>query len=195
MMLDTTASPPATGDITRLLRRVDAGDSSAETELLDLVYTSLREMAAGALREGSREELQPTAVVHDAYLRLFRKDDQSWENRRHFFFSAARAMRDLIVEESRRRASGKRGGWMKRQEMVDPERIEQSDRILAVEDSLIRLRETQPESAQIIDLRFYAGLDLPSIAKTLQVSLSTAERRWRHARAWLARDLELTEHV
>jgi RNA polymerase sigma factor (TIGR02999 family) len=184
-------------DITRLLSAMDDGDSAAAEALLPLVYQELRRLAEQKLsREQAGQTLQPTALVHEVYLRLVDGDaPQEWNGRGHFFAAAAEAMRRILVEKARRRDSEKRGGGRTRVELVEasvaaPDRTED---LLALDEALTRLESRWPEKAQLVKLRYFAGLTTPEAARALKVSVATAERHWTFARAWLHSQLVETE--
>jgi RNA polymerase sigma factor (TIGR02999 family) len=142
------------------------------------------------LRPG--QTLEPTALVHEAYLRLVGRADRGWEHRGHFFAAAAGAMRDILVEQARRRASLKRGGNRQRVDLdhVEPAITPPADDVLAVHDLLERLEAEDPRKRQIINLRYFAGFSNEETAKALGVSVGTVEREWRYVRAWLKRQLQ-----
>lgn len=182
-------------DITALLSAAAKGDDSAAARILPTVYEELRSLAAARMkRTPPGQTLQPTALVHEAYLRLVGNGSPGWESRAHFFFAAARAMRDILVEQARRRASLKRGG--------DRQRVELSDEfwglespvedVLALHEALGRLEAESPEAAQITLLRYFSGLTTPEAAELMGISVATAERRWRLALAFLRSDMEGT---
>ncbi len=180
------------GRVTRLLAAMRDGRSDPGDELLALVYEHLRAMARRQMaRAPAGDTLEPTALVHEAYIRLMGKADHDWQNRRHFFAMAARAMRDIVIEEARRHAALKRGGG--RQTLsLDENRIAaaaQFDDLLVLEEALSRLKERDPMSWEVVMLRFFAGLSGDQTAAALGVSPSTVDRYWQYARAWLHREL------
>ncbi len=184
--MDSTASE----HITRLLAATRAGEPTAAAELLGLVYDELRRLAHHKLADvPPGDTLQPTALVHEAYLRLFGRDGPEWESRAHFFNAAARAMRDIIVEQARRHASLKRGGDRKRITLDEAAlcMATQGGDLLALDEALHRLEETDSTSAQVVMLRYFAGLTVPETARAMDVSPATVDRHWRYARAWLRR--------
>jgi RNA polymerase sigma factor (TIGR02999 family) len=161
-------------------------------ELLPVVYAELRRLAAalaGRLPPG--QTLQPTALVHEAYLRLVGDRDPGWNGRRHFFGAAARAMRDILVEQARRKGAQKHGGGGRRVEMTEGLAIIEppADDLLAVDEAIQTLRAEKPHLAEIAMLRYFAGLGVDETAAVLGISPSTLAREWRFARAWLARRL------
>ncbi len=175
-------------DVTRILNAIERGDAKATDELLPLVYEELRLLAAQKLsRESPGQTLQATALVHEAYIRLVGDEPQSWNNRGHFFAAAAEAMRRILVENARRKESRKRGGGLRRVEIEDQDiTIENApDDLLALDTALGRLSAADPTKAQLVKLRFFAGLTIDQAAKALGISRATAIRHWSFARAWL----------
>ncbi len=179
-----------------LLRRTfhsaRGGDKEAAARLVPLLYDELRALARSLLRRRPPgQTLQPTALVHEAYLRLAGTEDPGWEGKGHFFAAAARAMRDILVDEARRKAAQKRGGDRERVELegvaasIEPP----EEDILALEEALGRLEKGDPRKGQLVTLRYFAGLSMGEAAAVLGVSLSTVEREWRYARAWLYREV------
>jgi RNA polymerase sigma factor (TIGR02999 family) len=177
------------GDVTQILRLAERGDPLAASELLPLVYQELRRLAGQKLAmEQPGHTLQATALVHEAYLRLVGSPaQQNWEGRRHFFGAAAEAMRRILVESARRRNSLKRGGERARQplESVDVAAPEVPVELLALDEALGQLAAADPSAAELVKLRYFAGLSIPEAAEILQVSPRTADRLWAYARAWL----------
>jgi RNA polymerase sigma factor (TIGR02999 family) len=159
-------------------------------ELLPVVYAELRRVAAAlALRLPPGQTLQPTALVHEAYLRLVGDRDPGWNGRRHFFGAAARAMRNILVEQARRKGAHKRGGGARRVELTEGLAIIEppAEDLLAVDEAIQKLQAEKPHLAEIAMLRYFAGLSADETAAALGVSASTIAREWRFARAWLAR--------
>ena len=194
-------SEPIETRVTLLLQRVEDGAEGAQDELLAALYDELHRMAAAQVRKlPPGRTLQATALVHEAYLRILggpahdngeHDGRPDWRSRRHFFFVAARAMHDILVEDARRKATSKRGGGWQR---ADLSRIElafetPADDMLALADALAKLEAEDPERAQLVHLRFFAGLGESEAAEVLGVSLRTVQRRWRFVRAWLHREL------
>jgi RNA polymerase sigma factor (TIGR02999 family) len=176
-------------DVCRLIEAVQAGDRNAAANLLPLVYDELRALAAARMAaEAPGHTLDATALVHEAYLRLAGPDgEQQFANRRHFCAAAAEAMRRILIEAARRKGRLKRGGGQQR-EAVDLDALAAGipdEELLALHDALERFAIHDPVKAQMIELRFFGGMSLPEIAEHLGISLSTAERGWRYARAWL----------
>lgn len=179
--------------VTRLLNRAAAGDPRATDELLPLVYDELRKLARhrlGALPPG--QTLQATALVHEAYVRAVDGREGDWDGRRHFFFVAARAMRDILVEDARRKSANKRGGDVVRVELGDGafEVAAPADHLITLDLTLVRLEKDDPEGYELVMLKFFTGMTLPEIAESWGVSLSTVERKWRFVRSWLSREME-----
>ena len=181
------------GEVTRILAAAAAGDPSAVDRLLPLVYGELRSLAAREMRrERPDHTLQPTALVHEAYLRLVNAAELGAAGRTHFFAQAALAMRRVLVDHARRRRSAKRGGSLERVPLGDPDQPHQPPfdlDILALDESLTRLARAHPDRVQVVEMRFFAGMTHEEIASALGESTRTVERHWRFARAWLFRDL------
>jgi RNA polymerase sigma factor (TIGR02999 family) len=182
----------ATPDITIWLAEWRHGDDAALERLVPLVYDELRRIAARQLRgERSNHTLQPTELVHEAFLRLVRQT-VSWQNRAHFFGVAAEIMRRLLVDHARKKRADKRGAGM--ETIALDERIEwpaaRDLDIVALDESLTALAELDPQQAKVVELRFFAGLSIEETAEVLGVSDSTVKREWRVARAWLLREMQ-----
>jgi len=183
----------ADNDATALLRAAQAGDGSAAARLLPLVYEELRRLARARMaRLSPGETLQPTALVHEAYLRLVGKADLHLEGRRHFFFAAARAMRDVLVERARAKAGPRRGGGRLRVELKDAAAVAEppAEDLLALNDALSELEKEDPLKAQIVQLRYFAGMNAEEAARALCLSERTLHRQWRFIKAWLRRRLD-----
>ncbi|AMV20685.1 ECF-type sigma factor [Planctomyces sp. SH-PL14] len=176
-------------DVTRILSSIEQGDRRAAGELLPLVYDELRRLAAARLlREPPGQSVQPTMLVHEAYLRLVDADAAPhWNSRGHFFAAAAEAMRRILIENARRKRSERHGGQMRRVDLetVDPGAREREDELLDLDEALGRLEERWPEKAQLVKLRYFVGMTIPEAAETMGISHATAERHWTFARAWL----------
>lgn len=176
-------------DVTRILSRIESGDPAAAEQLLPLVYEELRHLAGARMaREHPDRTLQPTALVHEAYLRLVDAQKvQHWDSRGHFFAAAAEAMRRILVDAARQRKSLKRGGDWQRIELPDSPANVQNDPLdlLALDEALDQLGQEQPQKAQLVKLRFFVGCSLEEAAEHLGVSRATAQRDWALARAWL----------
>jgi RNA polymerase sigma factor (TIGR02999 family) len=176
------------GDVTQLLNDVSNGDPKASEQLWSAVYNELRSLAAAQVAgERSGHTLTPTALVNEAYLRLAADTDQGFSNRRHFFGAAATAMRRILVESARSRGRDKRGGGRQREQReLDAIASGGSDAdLLDLHEALEKFAAVDPDRAKLVELRFFAGLTLPEAAECLGISLSTADRSWRYARAWL----------
>ena len=176
-------------DVTTILSRLEQGDASAAEQLLPLVYAELRNLAAAKLaREKPGQTLQATALVHEAYIRLVDTDRaQHWNSRGHFFAAAAEAMRRILINRARDKNRVKRGGRLQRINLDEIEiALETPDEeLLALDEALERLAEENETYAQLVKLRFFAGLSVPDSAAALGISASTADRYWAYARAWL----------
>jgi RNA polymerase sigma factor (TIGR02999 family) len=179
-------------EITHILDRVDQGDAKAAAELLPLAYDELRKLAAHKMAaQPANQTLQPTALVHEAYLRLVGSPNAQWRGRAHFFAAAAEAMRHILVDRARRKGRIRHGGGLQRVniEQLDLPSHEEDDLVLAVSEALDRLVEHDRVSADLIKLRFFAGLPNTEAARLLGLSERTAKRTWAYARAWLFREL------
>ena len=178
--------------VTAVLQAAQAGDRQAAKDLLPLVYAELQELARSRLaRQPPGQTLTSTALVHEAYLRVAGESNVTWEGRQHFFFAAARAMRDILVEQARRKARPKRGGGQGRRELDEACAILQppSDDVLAVHEALEELEERDPLKAQIVLLRYFTGLTMDETAAVLGLAERTLDRHWRYIRAWLMKRL------
>jgi RNA polymerase sigma factor (TIGR02999 family) len=180
-------------DVTQILSAIQQGDAKASSELLPLVYEELRRLAKKRLaREKPGQTLQATALVHEAYLRLVNSDAaQPWESRGHFFAAAAEAMRRILVENARRKRAQKRGGKQERQDLdnVDIEAPTPSEDVLALDLALVKLEAEDAVKAQLVKLRYFAGLTEEDAASALGISRTTVQRHWRYAKAWLLEEL------
>jgi RNA polymerase sigma factor (TIGR02999 family) len=175
-------------DVTHILSAIEDGDPQAAGKLLPLVYDELRKLAAQRLaREKPGQTLQATALVHDAYLRLVRKEDPGWDSRGHFFAAAAEAMRRILVENARRKAAIKAGAGRERVELDEAELAIGGPRLdlLALDEALSALEAKDKRKAELIKLRFFAGLSVEQAAQSLGISTSTADNDWAYARGWL----------
>jgi RNA polymerase sigma factor (TIGR02999 family) len=178
-------------DVTRLLDAAAAGDRAAAAELLPLVYDELRKLAAARMAaERPDHTLQPTALVHEAYLRLVGPaGGRKWGGRGHFFAAAAEAMRRILVEAARHRGRARHGGGRRRVDLDDVPAAVPDDDLLALDDALTRLAARDPVRAGVVNLRYFGGLTVPEAAAALGISVATAERYWAVARAWLYAEL------
>ncbi len=188
--MDLADSAP--GDVTRLLREVASGDHHAAEALIPAVYDELRRLARARMaREPRGQTLQPTALVHEAFLRLVRGEARRWESRGHFFAAAAEAMRRILIEQARRRARGKRGGRAARVTLDDRLAVAEADidQLLTLDDALAQLESRDAGMAAVVKLRCFAGLTIQEIARALALSPRTVDRRWIGAVAWLRRQM------
>lgn len=185
-------------DVTRILNAIERGDAEATDQLLPLVYEELRLLAAQKLgQEAPGQTLQPTALVHEAYLRLVGDGEQSWTSRGHFFGAAAEAMRRILVETARRKRRIKHGGEAQRIDMdkVDAPADQPSEDLLALDEALARLSTQEPLKAELVKLRYFAGLTAEQTAEALNISKATADRYWAYARAWLFDEIRKDDHT
>jgi RNA polymerase sigma factor (TIGR02999 family) len=180
-------------DVTQILNAIAQGDPHAAERLLPLVYDELRRLAAQKMvREKAGQTLQPTALVHEAYLRLVGKGgEHHWDSQGHFFAAAAEAMRRILVENARRKRSQKHGGGLRRRDAEDvplaaPEPVED---LLALDEALNKLAENDPLKAQLVQLRYFAGMTIEEAANVLGISAATAKRYWTYTRAWLYEEI------
>ena len=176
-------------EFTHLLERVDRGDAKAAGELLPMVYDELRRLASQKMaRESAGHTLQPTALVHEAWMRLGGSDTPAFQNRAHFFGAAAEAMRRILIEHARRRLAAKRGAGV---EVVDLDGLEISspvaddDQLLALNEALEKLAAVDPRKAELVKLRYFVGLNFEEAAAALGIAVPTAKQWWAYARAWL----------
>jgi RNA polymerase sigma-70 factor (ECF subfamily) len=184
-------------DVTRLLNDASGGDEDALNRLLPLVYGELRELAVRHMQsERSDHTLQPTALAHEAYLRLVGASEISWKSRAQFFAVAAQAMRRILVDHARKRKSAKRGGGRARVPLEfihEPTVTDRKEYVLAVDEALQRLVEIDPQATRVVELRFFGGLAVEEIAQVLGVSDRTVKRDWHMAKAWLLREIASDE--
>ncbi|MHC4558285.1 MAG: sigma-70 family RNA polymerase sigma factor [Planctomycetota bacterium] len=175
-------------DVTRILNAIETGDKRAVDKLILTIYQELRQLATKKLQgEAPGQTLQPTALVHEAYLRLLGDQGQTWKSRTHFFSAAAEAMRRILVDNARRKKSLKRGEKHQRVNLEDADLAieEPSEDIVALDEALSELAASDKLKADLIKLRYFAGLTIEQAAEALDISLTTAKRHWRYARAWL----------
>jgi RNA polymerase sigma factor (TIGR02999 family) len=183
---------PSPGDVTALLRNWSQGDVSAVNELLPIVYAELRRVAARRLRnERADHTLQPTALVHEVYIRLVDQRQVDWGNRGHFFGVAAQVMRRILVDHARRHGARKRGDGVRFVSIDEAREVAATNQlpILALDRALDRLEQVDADLVRIVELRAFGGLTIEEAAGVLSVSPSTAKREWRTAKAWLNREL------
>jgi RNA polymerase sigma factor (TIGR02999 family) len=179
-------------EFTELLERAAQSDANVSKELLPLVYDELRKLAAHKLaHEAPGQTLQPTALVHEAWLRLAGSSHQQWNSRGHFFGAAAEAMRRILIDNARRKGRVRHGGRLSRVDLdkIDLAAEDQTETLLAVNDALTKFAALEPTKAELVKLRFFVGLTMPDAGKALGLSESTAKRHWDFARAWLYREL------
>ena len=175
-------------DLTQILQAVERGEENSSERLLPLVYDELRRLAAIKMsREAQNQTLQPTALVHEAWLRLTTDEEMGWQNRGHFFGAAAEAMRRILIERARRRSRLKHGGGQVR---IDIQELELADttpdeKVLLINEALERLQAEDPEKARVVVMKFFGGLTNREVAESLNVTERTVERHWAYAKAWL----------
>jgi RNA polymerase sigma factor (TIGR02999 family) len=183
---------PFINDVTQILQAVQQGDPKAAEELLPLVYEELRKLAAAKMaHEAAGHTLQPTALVHEAWLRLVGNQNQEWAGRAHFFGAAAEAMRRILIDKARRRRALRHGGGQQR---VDFEELDLAcaipdDQLLAVDEALDKLASAHPRQAELVKLRYFVGMTMQEAAQVLGISADTAKDDSAHARAWLFREI------
>jgi RNA polymerase sigma factor (TIGR02999 family) len=181
-------------EVTRLLEAIDQGDPQATADLLPLIYDELRKLAAQKLAcEPPGQTLQPTALVHEAFIRLVGSDrGDRWDNRGHFFSAAAEAMRRILVDNARRKHALRRGGAAKHLSLdrIQIASISRDDELLALDEALRRLEQIDHAKAELVKLRYFAGMTIPQAAEALRISITTANRYWAYARAWLHEELQ-----
>ena len=180
-------------DVTVILRRAQAGDAGAAADLLELIYDELRKLAAYKMaNESPSQTLQPTALVHEAWLRLAGDAGPQFQNRAHFFAAAAEAMRRILIERARRRIAAKRGGGAARVELDEielPSPVADDDQLLAVNEALEKFAILDPRKAELVKLRYFAGMSFDETATALGIAVPTAKQWWAYARAWLTVEL------
>ena len=180
-------------DVTRILTAIEQGDPQAADKLLPLVYEELRKLAASRMaNERAGQTLQPTALVHEAWLRLVGKETPKFANRAHFFAAAAEAMRRILIDNARRKRSLRHGGGQQRVDLekADPVSTNTDDQLLAVNDALDKLAALTKSEAELVKLRYFVGMTVEEAAEALGISARTAENYWAHARAWLFHELK-----
>src|SRR5688572_5981445 len=182
-------------EVTRMLEAVSRGEAKAANELLSLVYEELRRLAAAKMAsENPGQTLQPTALVHEAWLRLTNDEERKWNDRTHFFAAAAEAMRRILVDNARRKHAQRRGGGQQRTAMpeIACAVAENEDQILAVHEALEKFAAQDQQKAELVKLRYFVGMTIEEAAEVLGISVATAYRHWAFARAWLARQIAAT---
>jgi len=179
-------------DVTRILEAVERGDGRAAEQLLPLVYAELRRLAAHKMAgENPSQTLQPTALVHEAWLKLVGQQNRRWQDRNHFFAAAAEAMRRILIDNARRKLRFRHGGGQQRVELSADAQAATSedDQVLAVDEALEKLARLDPQRAEIVKLRYFVGLSFQETAEVLGISEPTAKRYWAFARAWLHEEI------
>src|SRR5262245_43300884 len=181
-------------DVTRILSAIEQGDAHAAEQLLPLVYDELRKLAAERMaQEKPAQTLQATALVHEAYLRLVDGNKaRHWDSRGHFFAAAAEAMRRILVESARKKKRQRHGGGRRRVDLQEAVSLADSpdDDLLALDEALTRLAAREPAKAELVKLRYFAGLSIDEAADLMHISRSTAKRYWAFARAWLLAEID-----
>jgi RNA polymerase sigma factor (TIGR02999 family) len=182
-------------DVTRILNAIERGDYKAVDELLPLVYKELRLLAAQKMsQERPGQTLQATALVHEAYIRLVRKNDQNWNSRNHFFMAAAEAMRRILIENARRKQSARYGGGHNRVDLNETAILGQEEHVtndlIDLDEALAKLTKHDETKANLVKLRYFAGLTIQQAAHALKISHATAERHWDYARSWLYSEIK-----
>ena len=183
-------------DVTRILNAIERGDAKAADELLPLVYEELRKLAAHRMaNEAPGQTLQPTALVHEAWLRLVGSENPKFEGRAHFFGAAAEAMRRILIDRARRKRARRHGGGQRR---VNVEEVEiaadaEDDRVLAISDALDKFAARDKQKAELVKLRYFVGMTIEESAQVLGISEPTAKRYWVYARAWLYNEINKTD--
>jgi RNA polymerase sigma factor (TIGR02999 family) len=179
-------------EVTNILEAIQRGDTDAADQLMPLVYDELRRLAGAKMaHEAPGQTLQPTALVHEAWLRLIGNESPRWENRAHFFGAAAEAMRRILIDNARRKRALRHGGGQQRipLEDVDPAAAAQDDELLAVHEALDKLAAQDKVKAELVKLRYFVGMTIAEAAEVLGISEPTAKRYWAYARAWLYREI------
>jgi RNA polymerase sigma factor (TIGR02999 family) len=185
------------GDVTQIIEAAHQGDPKAASELLPLVYEELRKLAAAKMaNEAAGHTLQPTALVHEAWLRLTGNQNQEWNGRAHFFAAAAEAMRRILIDKARRRRAVRHGGSQERVDLNDLDLAcpVPDDQLLAVHEALDKLACAHPRQAELVKLRYFVGLTVQEAAQVLGISADTAKDHSAHARAWLFREMTKSHH-
>ncbi len=189
----TLPAPP--DDLVQVVERASRGDEQAVSQLMPLVYEELRRLARGYVNRERAQTLQPTALVHEVYMRLLKDKKKDWRTRAHFVAIAALSMRQILVERARARAAEKRGGDRARVTLDEGLIATDSDTVdlLVVDAALTRLAEINPRQARLVELRFFGGLTVEESAEALRVSVATVKRDWAVAKAWLQREISRGE--
>ncbi|MDB6053179.1 MAG: polymerase subunit sigma [Verrucomicrobiales bacterium] len=183
-------------EVTRILNSARQGDAKAADELLPLVYQELRKLAGHKMSgESAGHTLQPTALVHEAWLRLVGNNDKDWDNRGHFFAAASEAMRRILVDHARKKNSQKRGSGVSHEELDESSIVltVPADELLAVNDALDALQAEDSDAAELVKLRYFVGMTMDECASAMNLAPRTAERLWAYARAWLKKEIKSKE--
>lgn len=179
-------------DVTRILEAIECGEARAADQLLPLVYTELRRLAAHRMAsENPGQTLQPTALVHEAWLKLVGQENRGWKGRNHFFAAAAEAMRRILTDNARRKLRQRHGGGLQRVELEDCAAADTADddQVLAVDEALEKFAQLDPQRAELVKLRYFVGMTIQEAADVLGISEPTAKRYWTYARAWLHEEI------
>lgn len=182
-------------EVTQILVSIEQGDPRAADRLLPLVYEELRKLAASKMaREAAGQTLQPTALVHEAWLRLAGDDAPAWANRAHFFSAAAEAMRRILIDNARRRKAARHGGGRVRVELEESQlpAPPEDDQILAIDEALERFSALDRQKAELVKLRYFVGMTIEEAARAMGISEATAKRWWDYARAWLRAEVRFS---
>jgi RNA polymerase sigma factor (TIGR02999 family) len=180
-------------EVTRILQSIESGDAKAADELLPLVYEELRKLAAHKMANDVQgQTLQPTALVHEAWLRLTGNENVRWDSRAHFFGAAAEAMRRILIEKARHRRALRHGGGQQRLDIQDVEiaAAAKDDELLALNDALERFATVDKQKAELVKLRYFVGMNIEEASQALGISVATAKRWWSYARAWLFQETQ-----
>jgi RNA polymerase sigma factor (TIGR02999 family) len=184
-------------DVTQILNAIEHGDAKAANELLPLVYEELRKLAAYKMANESPDQtLQPTALVHEAWLRLTGKENVQWNGRAHFFAAAAEAMRRILIDNARRKHALRHGGGQQRVDILEQDiaaSISDDEQLLAINEALDKLAAQDKQKAELVKLRFFVGLTIEEAADILGISVPTAKRYWTYARAWLHAEISAAQ--
>jgi RNA polymerase sigma factor (TIGR02999 family) len=186
------ASPWTMSDVTRILEAMERGEGQAAEQLLPLVYAELRRLAAHKMaNENPGQTLQPTALVHEAWLKLVGQENRRWQDRNHFFAAAAEAMRQILTDHARRKLRQRHGGGQQRVDLDDcvAAATAEDEQVVAVSESLEKFAELDPQRAELVKLRYFVGLTIPEAAEVMGISEGTAKRYWSFARAWLYEEI------
>jgi len=184
-------------NVTHILQAIERGDAKAADELLPLVYEELRKLAAYKMANESPDQtLQPTALVHEAWLRLTGKEEVQWNGRTHFFAAAAEAMRRILIDNARRKRALRHGGGQQRVEIPEQDLAVSADdeQLLAINEALDKLANKDKQKAELVKLRFFVGLSIEETAEILGISVATAKRYWIYARAWLQAEINAAQN-